>query len=964
MLLLKPRLKVIDVNDFVFNTQYDLDTGWWNLSDLKIRPPKSTSGKIPRISLVGGTLRYSKIENGKVKVALSVPVNARFGLDEERKDAYSFDITTATLASGYGNSHLTGLWKPGILTVAGGISSVDVPELEMAWLIDILAAELKYDQENNFSLKLRIKDLISKGSPSLDKLVLIGPAFLERSSPFVALQKFFNRYQPYGRINVNLDVSGNLNRLSESALTGDVYCKDVAFCYYKFPYIIEHLAGQMDFTKNSITLNNLSGRHDDVELFFNGWSRDFGPNWKCQVRVTGDNVALDNDLYNALSAKEKKSWSAFSPAGFAAVDYLYSRQSQTGKEEKLVADLHDAEALYKHFPYPLKNITGRLFFNKGDVIFSDIVSQLNGSKITLNGKVTGANSDSSVYDISIGLNDIPLDSTLQAALPSVPKSLYNRIHPTGFVDGLVEVSQKDSEPVTYTADLIFKKASLKSDQFPLPVLDISANAVFTPDLIDIKHFSGLYNNGPVSLVGLIWPGQKTQQFLYRLSLDFEHVSLDDEFFNLLPESATEIVAKLKPQGEINLVADLNKESFTDLPDYRVTIDCLDDSADFPQFPYPLKNINGIISVTKDSINFNNLTAILDNNNISDTNQASTITLNGRVALSENAFDNAVLQLSAKDILIDEKIKSALPQHIQPLYDGFSPDSRFDLDFENLRVDPMDNGGKSIDFNGAVKFNNCGFKMSDTEIGLDALLRIKGLYKTGGSLYDCQVAFDGGTIKVLEKSFNNIKADILYDPDLHCWCTEGLIADCYGGKTTGKFEFKQPTEGASEYLLKISFDDVDIKQFLSDTKARKTPEGGYTTGKMNGSLSISARTGDTSSRIGACKLVIRDMQVGRLSPFGRLLQVMQMTEPQDYAFDQMFVDSYIRRNSLLVEKLDLSGRAVAFYGSGRMDLQTRNVDLALIARGRRSATDDPSILQSLTEGLGRAVIRMEERTGSR
>jgi hypothetical protein len=33
-------------------------------------------------------------------------------------------------------------------------------------------------------------------------------------------------------------------------------------------------------------------------------------------------------------------------------------------------------------------------------------------------------------------------------------------------------------------------------------------------------------------------------------------------------------------------------------------------------------------------------------------------------------------------------------------------------------------------------------------------------------------------------------------------------------------------------------------------------------------------------------------------------------------------------------------------------------LILTARGRRLATDDPSILQSLTEGLGQAVVRME------
>jgi hypothetical protein len=106
------------------------------------------------------------------------------------------------------------------------------------------------------------------------------------------------------------------------------------------------------------------------------------------------------------------------------------------------------------------------------------------------------------------------------------------------------------------------------------------------------------------------------------------------------------------------------------------------------------------------------------------------------------------------------------------------------------------------------------------------------------------------------------------------------------------------------------------------------------------------------------MVMSDMQVGQLSPLAKLLQVLRLTEPQDYAFDQMFVDSYIRRNDLLIKKLDISGRAVAFYGSGRMDLQTRDIDLSLIVRGRRLATDEPSVLQSLTESLGRAVVKME------
>ena len=79
---------------------------------------------MPRVHLNGGTLQYTKISNGQALVALSVPLNARFEPDETNQEAYGFEIRTATMGSGYGNSRLTGTWKPGSVTITGGISSI------------------------------------------------------------------------------------------------------------------------------------------------------------------------------------------------------------------------------------------------------------------------------------------------------------------------------------------------------------------------------------------------------------------------------------------------------------------------------------------------------------------------------------------------------------------------------------------------------------------------------------------------------------------------------------------------------------------------------------------------------------------------------------------------------------------------------------------------------------------------
>jgi hypothetical protein len=758
-------------------------------------------------------------------------------------------------------------------------------------------------------------------------------------------------------VDIDLDASGNLNRLSESKLSGKVYCKDVAFCYYKFPYTVKHLAGQIDFTKNSVVLNNLRGKHGDVELFFNGWSRDFGPDWKYQIRVKSDNIALDNDLYSVLSTRQKKSWSVFSPTGFAAIEYLFNRRSQTDREEKLTIEPRGAEAVYKHFPYPLKNLTGRLFFEHGNITFSDVVSQVNDCKITINGEVATESVNNSEYDVSVEINNVPLDSALEQSLPQVQRNLYNQIHPVGLADGLIKISGRASEPATFTADLSFRNASLKSDRFSLPVSDISADAVFTPEMISVSNFSGKYGDGLVSLTGRIWPDQKDRQSRYELSMNFEHVQFNDDLFSFAPEPLKKVVTELRPQGKLNLVVDLKKETLAGLPDYRINMDCLGDSVNFPQLPFPLKDITGTLLITKDSITFKDISATLDDS-ISTKAETSTVQLDGQISFADNSFSNALLNLSANDIFLDECLVTSLPQHIRPLYNELSPAGQFDFDFRNVRVLPTDDGQKSVDFEGDIRFKDCSFKLSDAETELDAVLTIKGIYNTGDGLGNCQAVFDGDTLRIQGKSFTNLKADILYDPDLRLWSTEDLIADYYGGKSVGKLEVKQPAGKASEYLLQVVFDNIDLQQFLSDTKGKEITENRYTSGRMDGSLSMNARVGDSSSRIGICRLTMRDIQVGRLSPLGKLLQVLKLSEPKDFAFDQMFVDSYIRRNDLLVKKLDLSGQDVAFYGSGLMDLKTRNVDLVLTARGHRLATDDPSIFQSLTEGLGRAVIKMK------
>ncbi|UCG48330.1 MAG: AsmA-like C-terminal domain-containing protein [Phycisphaerales bacterium] len=955
LLLLKPRLKRIDVNDFTFNLAYDVDTGRWNLPKIHLQPPSGRKGKTPLLKLDHGTLRYVKSAAGRVKTNASLPISATFGLNAASPEAYGFEITAAP--AGLSPSRLTGAWKPGRLALAATIAPADIGEITMPWAIDALNAEITYEPNNNYSLTLAVKDLYTGSSPKLERAVPAAP-FLEKYAPFAALQRFFLRYGPRGLVDINLTASGNLANLPDSTISGHVLCKDIAICHDKFRYPIEHLMGRIDFTQNKALFTDLHGQHGRVSLFFRGSSGDFGPDWKYDVTITSDNMALDKDLYNALNAEQKKRWDAIRPSGLAAVDYRIVRRSKTDRHNSLTVELVDANALYQGFPYPLNNLTGKISFDPGRTLFENILAKSGRSRIILNGAVETV-AEHAKYDFSIDVNNIPLDTTLSAALPRKQRDLYDRLRLAGLADGHIDVSHtaQTSHSPPFNADLFFKQASIESDRLGLPISDVSARAVFTPDSIHIKSLAGRCAGANLSLKGRMRPDEKGLDSGYDLSLRLDGASLNDDLFAILPENLAAIVSRFKPAGKVNLAADVKKAAPQDQPDYNLTVECLGDTLTLAPLPHPLTDVTGTVLITPGAITLKNLSAS-GGRNLWIEAGPSAIKLDGRIETARDKLAGAVLRLSARDIFFDERLVDVLPERLRDFYKNLEPLGRIDLNLDSVIIRPGDDGQSSLGLRGAVEFRNCGLKLADAYAEWDAVIDTNAFYHTAAGLRNCRAELNAERLSIQGRNLTNLTAHIDYDNNRRLWTTENLAADCYHGRLAGRFLLKQPPDAPMGFLFQTGFKGIDLAEFLADARLDPGDKPDDTTGTLSGTLSLAATLGDIASRIGKCRFVITDMRVGKLSPLAKVLQVLQLNEPTDFAFDQMLVDSYIRRRNLLVRKLDLAGKSLAFHGSGLVDLDKRDVDLTLTARGRRLATAGPSVLESLTEGLGQAVVRLE------
>jgi hypothetical protein len=969
LLLLSPRVRELHMEDFILDLQYDLDSGLWNVHDLQFTAaPKTGSKGIPMCYLRSGKLRYSKVSGGESSVVMSLPVEAQFGPGDLGSDSYSFDVKTSTLSGGYGDSALHGTWRPGRIELAGGLSSTDIPSLERAWAVDVLAADATYDDSGKYMLKVTLKDVHSKRSAEVDSLRMVAPPILGPSNPLSMAQQFFARYQPSGTVSqINLTATGRLDAIDSSDISGLIDCKDISVCDRQFPYPIDHLSGAIVFTQSLIKMNRLSAKHGQTDLIIDGWTNGVAGDQQYVYQVTSDNMALDEQLYVALQPRQKAMWDAFAPKGTIGVDYRLSRTSGSEETCLLNVDLRGVSAKYDRFPYPLSGLTGALNFNRDNITVSNVVASDAGSRIALNGRVLGAESANPVYDIRVEANDVPLNKAVGDALPAMQRDLYRHFDAVGTADARCRVyttaEANTPGPAGFFADVTLKKAALRVEGLPDAVSNIDAKATITVDSLSVAGAAGQYGQSPVSLSGGMRFAPDGRPLQYSLKIAAQQVPWDEKVLQALPEPVKSSVAALHAEGKADFSLEFAKADSNMAPDYRMTVKCLGDTIRHDWFPYSLADVQGTVTIDRNAVTFADVRARPALQPQPDLNPS--IRIEGRLPLSASERRPGALAVQAKDILFTAALGEALPKAWAGVYRDLAPRGPFDLDWRASTITRDANDRSKVVFDGRVDFRTCSLNLSGAGAELAGALGLTGTYDSVKGLTASRLHLAADRLMVKNKDFTQVKADVIYDPNTGVWTADNFLGRCYDGRVIGNLDVAQARPGVMQYLLTVSLSRVNLEPFLVGHKVPQAPgaanppeSSGLGGGVMNAALSLGAQIGDGSGRLGACKIHVVDMQVGKMSPLSKLLAVLSLTEPADYAFERLLVESYLKRNKLLIHKFDMEGKNVAFAGNGSMDLLTDNVNLTLTARGKRLAESQPSVIQSLTEGLTGGVMRME------
>jgi hypothetical protein len=784
-----------------------------------------------------------------------------------------------------------------VVTVAGGVSSEDIPGMENVWSVPVLAVKLEYDEAGNFEVNLRASDIYSKKSFAYSPVRIDQPFLMKSSKAVVTTEKFFRQYRPAGTVDIEFVSSGNFSDLRGAKLSGTVNCRDVTIVKDNFPYVVNKIQGPIRFTENTIKLDGLRGRHNKVELEFDGLMKDFGPEFNYDIHIRSENMLIDEDVYRALPEKFKKVWQMFSPNGTAGIDFHFERTSLTNKPRTLYVNAKSVDAVYDKFPYPLENLTGKLIMGRDETVFEGLTSTVGDRHIVLNGRVNYADNKLSFFDVNIEADNVLLDERLGRVLEQ-----------------------------TVWSDL--KKY-------------ITPNTEGTAKLDTQLHiFRDLSRDEKANYEGYFF---------------VDDIPLSEGYLSTLSPQVRGIIDQLRPKGFISLSLEVDSSRGDKVYD-KIDIYPRDVSVVYEKFPYPLRNVNGHIVVEPERVILDNVTAA-PGEAIHTTDDKYSVMIDGDVEYSSVQFERADFKMKARDILLDEKVILSLPAHLGEYYGCLEATGRVDIDLDSFRVSKLADMNNVFDFAGDVKVKNASFPVGPEVSELSAQIETVGQYSQTDGLVKLNNIIHASRMRVKNKQLTELEAEVVYNPGDKSFVADDFTSNIYDGHLAGDLVVSSG-EGGLRYSLNTGFDNINLEDFLLDTDPNSVFDDSGTRGYMDGSLILDGQFAERETMMGSCKLNITDMKVGKLSVFSKIFLFLQLNIPADYAFERMIVDSFVKGDKILISNLDISGSNLAFKGGGSIDTDDKQIDLTLYARGERLARVGPNLLQSLTDTLGKAVLKVE------
>ena len=206
------------------------------------------------------------------------------------------------------------------------------------------------------------------------------------------------------------------------------------------PFPVNDLSALLAIHDGLLTIKHAEGRNGNTILRAAG-AVALGPatTGPFDLRLDLVQLELDERLQRQTPPRFAELWDVFKPRGQVDAYIRVVRQQESGPVGVGATVLcRDVAAVYRHFPYPLEHLGGRLTLEKQRLSL-DLHGLIGERPARLTGTIDNPGPDA-IVRLDIQAESVPIDAAFLAALQPNVRKVVDQFHPAGSVKAQVRVA--------------------------------------------------------------------------------------------------------------------------------------------------------------------------------------------------------------------------------------------------------------------------------------------------------------------------------------------------------------------------------------------------------------------------------------------------------------------------------------------------------------------------------------------
>jgi hypothetical protein len=745
--------------------------------------------------------------------------------------------------------------------------------------------------------------------------------------------------------------------------------------YFRFPYRLYEVGGQVHFRPDGrIELKDLSGIHGAGRATINGLLDGY-LSQAVDVHVTGEGIALDDDLVRCLDPEDQDLIRQFDAQAIMDLDVRLKRGEaphHTPREQnpwfaRIDVLFKDGSTRFEDFPYPLEKLTGQMRIEGNGFTVPSLRALRGDAVVEVEGWAKRPTGLPAQLDLKLKATGVPLDEVLAAALPPEAREVYAGIEPEGRFDleGRIRTSKENGEP-EYDVVARLAESKLTLPETKVRLEDVHAGLQVRPEELVVTDLHGRFGESILNLTARVSPLHNDGAVSVHVTS--EQLMLNESLRSALPETVQDAWRTFQLAGPIRLDLRADRAALGSRPaittrhaehslmppatqpstrpegqpaiGFTAAIEPLGCSATFEGFPLPLEEVKGRVLLTPQGAKIERL---------SGRHAEAALVVTGRVH-AEGDATHGELKLQARGATFSESLRQAVPWRVRRLWNDVKPRGRFDLTLDRLVFDTgLD--GTNWDFTGTL-----GLREAALSIGGE-LTEIDG-QAHGHAQFGAQTALDMDLkirhMRLDGRAITDARAHMTQRPGETRLTLDELVGRFYDGTLTGEMEVND-APGGSSYGLSLTARDVSLEKLLNAKRSPKE-EPVRLRGEVEAHLDLMGRSGEPATRRGNGTVVIHEAQLLKVPLMLAILQVVHLAPGDDNAFHDARFAFTVDGEALLLDEIDLRGKGFSMVGSGTVQLADQALNLVLLI-GSPLRLPRMEVLSELMEGVARELVEV-------